>query len=270
MDGSSDEKQDSWSDVNFPSASKTEPIAALKDDLLCDESIHPTKYWTTTRKTIKTAKITHLNSLSGLIGQIDHSRERFSSEIVFHSPYWPIPPQMHRGNFVDPHMSPYFKGNMPWNYDRNSSDYSWHNPDWKHEKALWRVFDEVGRPIPFEQVCTSHPCYLVVPQTPDSKMSNSMAYSKHEIMVQDSPPERNYNIKQEGSYPSRKSSDYRLNIETPESEVKQKSKGRNILRLKTKPSEIITKTDLKRMRKEKRRNANKPSESNSFIKKCLT
>jgi hypothetical protein len=270
MNGSSEEKQDSGSDGNLPSGSKTEPLAVLKDDLLCDEFIHPTKHCVTARKPIKTAKIAHLNSLAGIIGQIDHRREGYGSEIVFHSPYWPIPPQAQRAHFVDPQMSPYFKGQVPWQYGQNSSEYSWNNPECKHEKALWRVFDESGRPIPFEQICPSHPCYLVVPQTPDSKMSNSLVYSKHEGMVHDSPPCRHYNIKQEESLPSEKSSDYKLNIENSEAANRSKSKGKNILRLKTKPSEISNKTDLKRKRKEKRKNAHKIPDNGSFTKKIKT
>jgi hypothetical protein len=109
-----------------------------------------------------------------------------------------------------------------------------------------------------------------VPQTPDSKMSNSLVYSKHEGMVQDSPPCRHYNIKQEESLPSQKSSDYKLNIENPEASNRSKSKGKNILRLKTKPCEIGTKTDLKRKRKEKRKNAHKIPDNGSFTKKIKT
>ena len=102
------------------------------------------------------------------------------------------------------------------------------------------MYDEGGRPIPFHQVCPSHPCYLVVPQTPDSKMNSSN--------VQSSTPEKGVeeaNV-QEVEVPEHKHSSVR-------SQMKAKAKGKSskIVRLKTGRQEE-PKTDLKRKRKEKK------------------
>lgn len=66
-------------DLNAISCSKTEPLKGSKEALLCDdESLNDIKHNTTAHKTpLKTAKLTHLNSLAGLIGDIDVNKEAY-------------------------------------------------------------------------------------------------------------------------------------------------------------------------------------------------
>lgn len=80
----------------------------------------------------------------------------------------------------------------------------------------------------FKDICASHPCYLIMPQTPDSKLSNSM--------VQSSTPEGGYKMEQEES-PEQKSTPKQEKPLIPKVENKSKRKSKNVLRLKTKISD---------------------------------
>lgn len=78
-----------------------------------------------------TTKISHLNSLSEVIGTLDMNRDLYSEmqpEIVFHSPFCPLPPNVARNQFPEKQMhSPCFKGECEGK--ASSSEYSCHNPD---------------------------------------------------------------------------------------------------------------------------------------------
>ena len=180
-----------------------------------------------------------MNSLSGLIGNIDFEKydenQNIHPEIIFHSPYCPLPPNLSRARLRDGNqMSPHFKGpGAPFssNEEKSSSDYSCHNPDCNHERALCRVYNQDWHPIAFKDICPSHPCYLVMDRTPDSKKENSN--------LQSSTPEKAYgmnaheNEELDNQSPERAKKPMAL----PKVENKSKRKGKNVLRLKTKISD---------------------------------
>lgn len=98
-------------------------------------------------------------------------------------------------------------------------------------------------------MCPGHPCYLVVPQTPDSKITNSV--------MQNSTPEGAYAqaIKQE--IPEMEEQHECVHEElgdrssgpSAEKHMRTRSKARNLVRLKTKPQESSFKLEAKRKRK---------------------
>lgn len=250
--------EESPNEINAISASKTEPLTKDKDTLLCDEvPLELRPYMTTSKKPLKTIKITHLNTLADLIGNVDMNRRPIRHdlhpEIIFHSPYCPLPPQVSRHAQIDPRcLSPCFKGKpeMQYSHEEHSSEYSYcQNPECKHEKAFCRVYDNHGRPIPFDQMCPGHPCYLVVPQTPESKITNSV--------MQNSTPEGAYTnaIKQESPEMEEQHEcrheaiGDRSTGPSAEKHMRTRSKARNLVRLKTKPNESSFKLEAKRKRK---------------------
>jgi hypothetical protein len=134
----SSQRQESPSEINAVSGSKTEPLSKDKDMLLCDEMpLELRPYMTTSKKPLKTVKITHLNTLADLIGTIDltrrHVGHELHPEIIFHSPYCPLPPHISRRTHIDPRcLSPCFKGKpeMPYSHEEQSSEYSYcQNPE---------------------------------------------------------------------------------------------------------------------------------------------
>lgn len=112
-------------------------------------------------------------------------------------------------------------------------------------------------------MCPSHPTYLVVPQSPYSKMNTSM--------MDNSTPDRTYkNTFGPAHLPEinspeiqKQASRKRTHSETDE---KDKSRNKNIMRLKTKQPENGLKMESKRKRKEKRNKAS--SKPQSEISKC--
>ena len=115
------------------------------------------------------------------------------------------------------------------------------------------MYDEEGRPVPFDQVCSSHPCYLVVPPTPESKMNQSL--------LQNSTPEGAYEeaikneqpkVVEESPTIAPKKLDMQKVMTDSEPVSKGRTRNKNVLRLKTTPLETNFKIDNKRKRKEKR------------------
>lgn len=219
---SASKSKSSDSDVHMSIDPNTEPIGKIQENLLCNESIHSIKNYTPNQKINKSTKLVGLNTLSGLLGNLDweHNTQNLYNqpEIIFHSAFWPLPSNISKHNGIS----------YSSNEEKSSSEYSCHNPEWKHEKALCRVFNEAGNPIPFKDICSSHPCYLIMPQTPDSKMNSSA--------MQNSTPENHYEMRQRHEY-LRESPEI-LDCKQPtanyKSAQKSRKRGKNILRLKRK------------------------------------
>ena len=96
---------------------------------------------------------------------------------------------------MDMESSPFFKNHMvphSSNEEKSSSEFSCHNPNCKHEKAICRVFNELGEPVAFKDICQSHPVYLVGSKYSDSKTENSG--------LQESPPANNFQMRMEQRY----------------------------------------------------------------------
>jgi hypothetical protein len=250
---------------NQQSGAKSEPLANDKDNLLCnEESLNEIKHFlTTNKKYMKSTRLSHLNSLTALFGHLGCGKDkikqdRLQPQIIFHSPYWPLPPNISRIKYIESNKSnsPCFnnKGCSNWDQDESNQEYSsWHDPNWKHQKALCRVYDEEGKPVPFDQVCASHPCYLVVPPTPESKMNQSL--------LQQSTPEGAYveairneqtEVIDESPTLAPKKLDMQKILSDTETVTKSRTRNKNVLRLKTTPLESNFKIDNKRKRKEKR------------------
>ena len=171
--------KDKEHDHKMASDSKTEPLAIKNDRIMIEDEIENGKQWQTSKKVKKSVKLTHLNRLSAKIGYIGDScdKSKLYSEVIFHTPFWPYPANLTHKKILEQHMLPMFKKSSELGKNRsyNSDHSSWNNPNWRHEKALWRIFDNEGHPVPFEHKWSTHPWYLVIPETPDSKMDNDSA-----------------------------------------------------------------------------------------------
>lgn len=105
-----------------------------------------------------------------------------------------------------------------------------------------------GYPIPFDQAkCHTHPVYLVIPETPESRMMNSISNS----------PEENEKSSNEKYDMSKFELSLINKLEVPSESIaepsakliKSKSKSKNILRLNTRSGEAPAKNESKRKRK---------------------
>ena len=182
----SSQKDDYSPEMNVNSGSKTEPPHKNNEQLLNNEEIpnEVKNYLTSIKKGNKrVTKIAHLNSLAGILNEMGENKSSDNHsdnypQIIFHTPECPLPKTMPRRHCYDNQsMSPCFKNNeripCPQDYEKNGIPHC-QNPGCNHEKTLCHVVDSCGHPIPFDQKCPTHPCYLVIPETPDSKRSNSL------------------------------------------------------------------------------------------------
>ena len=210
-----------------------------------------------------------LNSLSNLLGSIglDNISQEYNGaipEIIFHSRFWPIPIHTNGGVYGNHLHVPFPVRPIPdINYltkEVHSNDSNW-NMHKEHEKAFWRIFDWNGKQIPFDNNWKDHPCYLVVPKTPESKISHSVHNSSpEEENVQSEESKLLYLFYFVISNLSLEVIEESIKRELPSPEEKasnNKSKNRNILRLKTKTGEDEhSKPDSKRRRKDKKAHKN--------------
>ena len=211
----------------------------------------------------------HLNTLSNLIEKfgLDNTQHEYRGEfpeIIFHSPFWPIPVHRNGGVYVDHHHIPYpIRPTPDINYQHKEvhSDDSNSHAHKGHEKALCRIYDWNGNQIPFDNKWRDHPCFLVVPKTPDSKLSNSANNS--------TPEDENASVNQSNHWSN---FDFVFNfnifqiddenmkheqISYEEKIVRIKNKGRNVLKLKTRTCEVeCSRIDSKRRRKDKKSHKN--------------
>ncbi len=76
-------------DAQISIGHKTEPVANEEDNLFCEESLHSIKNFTPDQKITKSIKLADLNTLSGLIGNIDYENHEHANnlqpEIIFHT-----------------------------------------------------------------------------------------------------------------------------------------------------------------------------------------
>ena len=169
-------------DHKMASDSKTEPIAIKNDSIMIEDEIENGKQWQTSKKAKKSIKLTHLNRLSAKIGYVGDrfDKSELYPEVIFHTPFWPYPANLTHKQILEQHVLPMFgkSSELDKNCSHDSDHSSWNNPNWRHEKALWKVFDSEGHPVPFDHKWSTHPWHLVIPETPetpDSKMDNDSA-----------------------------------------------------------------------------------------------
>lgn len=81
--GNNENQEHPQHDFKLISDSKTEPVMHKKDDMMIDEEFQNAKQYFTSKKVKKTLKLSHLNSLSAIIGEIGGDIE---PQIIFHSP----------------------------------------------------------------------------------------------------------------------------------------------------------------------------------------
>jgi hypothetical protein len=135
--------------------------------------------------------------LLGSLGldNIPHVYQGAPAEIIFHSPFWPIPVRPNGGVYVDhQHIPLPIRPIQDINYLTKEvhSDDSNCNIHKEHEKAFWRIYDWNGKQIPFDNKWRDHPWFLVVPKTPDSKVSNSVNNSTPEENISNKQSKTNY------------------------------------------------------------------------------
>lgn len=68
---SASKSKSSDSDVHMSIDPNTEPIGKMQGNLLCNESFHSIKNYTSNQKINKSTKLVGLNTLSGLLGNLD-------------------------------------------------------------------------------------------------------------------------------------------------------------------------------------------------------
>jgi hypothetical protein len=152
------EYQEAHSDYKLISDSKTAPLMMKRDDMMVDDEFTEARKYFTSKKTIqKSVKLAHLNSLSAMIGEVGNDKVRniaeLYPEIVFHSPYCPYPAHLPKRHQIESNLSPCFRQSLESEQHEpiNSDQSMCQNSHCKHEKALCRVFDTNGHPIPFDQ-----------------------------------------------------------------------------------------------------------------------
>ena len=120
--------------MNIISGSKTEPIENRSNLMLInEESGNEIKHYLTSTKNEKRklTKISHLNSLSAMIGNVDYDHEAHENsemypQIIFHSPYCPLPEQMTRRQmYANNNLSPCFqRSSVNYQSEEINSEYS--------------------------------------------------------------------------------------------------------------------------------------------------